>query len=173
MKILIIFIFTLALLSCDNEKDFKSDFEKHKFDQTVIDNLPRYDTLRKIVLDNYDSFNLNDTNYRFTYFYNFDSLVQISGYSNYDVPQKIYQTTVELFNEIGKEYIFGFTISKDSLFEIFVRNTHLTNYYLDVRERLYWYPRVNKIYKPEYPIKDTLLTDKWQYQIWYDKKSEF
>lgn len=89
------------------------------------------------------------------------------------MPQKIYQTTVELFNEIGKEYIFGFTISKDSLFEIFVRNTHLTNYYLDVRERLYWYPRVNKIYKPEYPIKDTLLTDKWQYQIWYDKKSEF
>jgi hypothetical protein len=53
----------------------------------------------------------------------------------YDIPEIIYPKIVQLFKGIGKENIFGFTISKDSTFEILVRNTHLTKYFLDVRER--------------------------------------
>jgi hypothetical protein len=173
MKTLTPFLLLLTLLSCKNPKDFKSDFEKHKFDQAVISNLPQYDTLRQIILNNYDSFNLSNTNFSFTYIYNFDTATQISGHSNSDVPEIVYPKTVQLFKGIGKENIFGFTISKDSTFEILVRNTHLTKYFLDVRERLYWYPSTNKIRKTEFPIKDTLLTDKWQYQIWFDKRAEF
>ncbi len=173
MKTLPPYIFLLTLLSCKNSKDFKSDFEKHKFDQTVINNLPRYDTLRQIILNNYESFKLSNTNISFTYIYNFDTSTQISKHSNSDVPEIIYPKTVQLFKEIGKENIFGFTISKDSTFQILVRNTHLTKYFLDVRERLYWYPDRSKIVKTVFPTKDTLITDKWQYQIYYDKKSEF
>ena len=173
MKTLTPFLLLLTVLSCKNSKDFKSDFEKHKFDQTVINNLPQYDTLRQIMLNNYDSFNLSNTNISFTYIYNFDSSTQISGHSNSDVPEIIYPKTVQLFKRIAKENIFGFTISKDSTFEILVRNTHLTKYFLDVRERLYWYPKPGKIIKTEFPSKDTLITDKWQYQIYYDKRAEF
>ena len=173
MKILTPLLFLLTILGCKNSKDFKSDFEKHKFDATVINNLQQYDTLRQIVLNSYDSFYLSNTKNDFTYIYNFDTSTQISGHSNSDVPETIYPKTVQLFKRIGKENIFGFTISKDSTFEILVRNTHLTQYFLDVRERLYWYPSTNKIRKTEFPIKDTLLTDKWQYQIWFDKRAEF
>ncbi|NOT94348.1 hypothetical protein [Ferruginibacter sp.] len=173
MKTLTPFLLLLTLLSCKNSKDFKSDFEKHKFDPTVINNLPLYDTLRQIILNNYDSFNLSNTNISFTYIYNFDTSTQISGHSNSDIPEIIYPNTVQLFKGIGKENIFGFTISKDSTFEILVRNTHLTKYFLDVRERLYWYPAPGKIVKTEFPTKDTLITDKWQYQIYYDKRAEF
>jgi len=173
MKILTSLLLLLTILGCKNAKDFKTDFEKHKFDTTVINNLLQYDTLRKIVLNNYDSFYLSNAKRNFTYFYNFDTSTQISGFSNLDVPKIIYPQTIRLFERIGKANIFGFTIEKDSTFGILVRNTHLTKYFLDVRERLYWHPKANKINKTEFPIKDTLLTDKWQYRIWYDKRSEF
>ena len=173
MKILIPLLLLLTFLSCKSSKDFKSDFEKHKFDPTVINNLPLYDTLRQIVLNNYDSFYLSDTKNDFTYIYNFDTSTQISGHSNLDIPKIIFPQTVRLFERIGKANIFGFTITKDSTFEILIRNTHLTEYFLDVRERLYCYTNTSRIDKTEFPIKDTLLTDKWQYQIWYDKRAEF
>jgi len=173
MKILAPFLLLLTFLSCKNSKDFKSDFEKHKFDPTVINNLPQYDTLRQIILNNYDSFNLNNTNIDFTYIYNFNKSAQISEHNNKDIPEIIYAKAVQLFEKIGKENIFGFTISQDSTFTILIRNTHLTQYFLDVRERLYWYPKKNKIDKTEFPVKDTLLTEQWQYQIIYDKRAEF
>ena len=173
MKVLTYLLLLLTILGCKNSKDFKTDLEKHKFDPTVIDNLPQYDTLRQIVLNGFDSFYLSDTKNNFTYFYIFDTSTQISGHSNFDLPKIIYPQTVRLIEKIGKTNIFGFTIAKDSTFEVLVRNTHLTKYFLDVRERLYWYPKANKIIKTEFPIKDTLLTDKWQYQIWYDKRVEF
>jgi len=173
MKTLTLFLLLLTVLSCKNSNDFKSDFEKHKFDQSVINNLPRYDTLRQIILNNYDSFNLSNANNSFTYIYNFDTSSQISGYSNSDVPEIIYPKIVKLFKGIAKENIFGFTISKDSSFEILVRNTHLTKYFLDVRERLYWYPTSGKSVKTEFPTKDTMITDRWQYQICFDKRAEF
>lgn len=173
MKTLTLFLLLLTVLSCKNSNNFKSAFEKHKFDQTVINTLPQYDTLRQIILNNYDSFNLSNANNSFTYFYNFDTTTQISGYSNSDIPEIIYPKTVQLFKGIGKENIFGFTISKDSTFEILVRNTHLTKYFLDVRERLYWNPTSDKFVKTEFPTKDTMITDKWQYQIYFDKRAAF
>jgi hypothetical protein len=168
-------LFSLLLLSigCNNSKDFTKDFEKHKFDLVIIQKLPLYDTLRQIILNNYDSFHLTNEKDYFDYIYNFDTSTQISGHSNKDVPTKIYQRTVQLFNQIGSDNIFGFTLSKDSTLEFLIRNTHLTDYYLDVRERLYWYPDSNKLIKSSFPIKDTILNDKWQYQIWYDKRAEF
>lgn len=173
MKILTLLFFLLVFLGCKNSKDFKSDFEKHKFDPIVINNLPLYDTLRQIVLNNFDSLHLSDTKNNFTYIYNFDTSTHISGHSNLDIPKILFPQTVRLFERIGKANIFGFTISKDSTFEILIRNTHLSEYFLDVRERFYCYSNTSRIHKTEFPIKDTLLTDKWQYQIWYDKRAEF
>jgi hypothetical protein len=173
MKILTLLFLLLTFLGCKNSKDFKSDFDKHKFDRVVINNLPLYDTLRQIVLNNYDSLYLSDTKNNFTYIFNFDTSTQISGHSNLDVPKIIFLQTVRLFKKIGKGNIFGFTITNDSTFEVLVRNTHLSEYFLDVRERLYCYPNTSRIGKTKFPIKDTLLTEKWQYQIWYDKRAEF
>jgi hypothetical protein len=99
--------------------------------------------------------------------------MQIGGYTNFEVPKIIFPQTVRLFERIGLANIFGFTIAKDSTFAILIRNAHSRKYFLDVRERLYWYPKANRIIKTDFPIKDTLLTEKWQYQIWYDKRAKF
>jgi hypothetical protein len=173
MKVSTSFLLLLISLSCNNSVNFKSDFEKHEFDKTVINNLPQYDTLRQIVLNNYHSFFLNDTINNFTYFYNFDTSTQIGEHSNIDLPKIIFPQTVRLFERIGKANISGFNIYKDSSFQLFIRNTHFTKYFLDIREILYWYPEATRLRKEEFPMKDTLLTDKWQYIIWYDKRAEF
>lgn len=173
-KLIVFILFSFLLLpGCKNSNDFKSDFENHKYDQTVIQNLPLYDTLRQLILTNYDSFHLSSIKTDFPYIYNFDTASQISGYNNTDISEKIYPKTVELFKTIGSNHIFGFTISKDSTIEFLINNTHLSKYFLDVRERLYWFANSNKINKTSFPIKDTLLSDNWQYQIWYDKRAEF
>lgn len=171
MKILLQIVLLLVFFGCKKSKDFRSDFEKHKFDTTVINSLPLYDTLRQLVLNNYDSLYLNDEKNTFTYIYSFDTSIQISGQSNLDIPKKIYSQSVQIFKKIGKDNIFGFTITKDSTFEILIRNTHLTEYFLDVRERLYYHPNRKRIDKAHFPIKDTIIKDKWQYQIWYDKRT--
>jgi len=173
MKILTSSLLLSTFPGCKDSKDFKADLEKHKFDPTVINKLTQYDTLRQTILNNYESFPFNDTKTYFTYIYTFDTSTQISGQSNFEISEIIYPKTVQLFERIGKENIFGFTISKDSTLKILIRNTHLRKYFLDVRERLYWYPKTSKINKTEFPSKDTLLGDKWQYQIWYDKRAGF
>ena len=173
MKICTPVLLLLILLSCQNNKDFKSQFEKQRFDLTVMNNLPLYDTLLQLILSNFSRFDLSNTKNNFTYIYNFDAATQIGEYNNHDIPEIIYSQTEQLFNRLGKDNIFGFTISKDSTFEILIRNTPLAKYYLDVRERLYWSPKASKIQKPAFPMKDTLLNGKWQYLIWYDKRTEF
>jgi hypothetical protein len=172
IKLTVIFLI-ITLFSCRNSKDFRSDLEGHKFDQTVIQNLPLYDTFRQIIIENYDSFHLSKTNYRFTYIYNFDTSTKRNGYSNTDIPNIIYSQTVQLFERIGRDNLLGFTVFQDSTVHFFIRDTHLSKYFLDVRERLDWYPTSRKIFKTEFPFKDTILGEQWQYQIWYDKRAEF
>ena len=173
MKILLSFLLFLTLFSCKNSKDFKGDFEKQKYDTTVINKLPQYDTIRQIVLANLDSFFTHDNKNDFTYIYNFGTSAQIVGYSNNDIPNVIYPKIDQMFKSVGKENIFGFTVSKDSTVEILIRNKHLSKYFLDVRERLYWFPTKSIIPDAEFPYKDTLLAYNWQYKIWYGKRAEF
>lgn len=165
-------LFTFFLFSCRNSKDFKSDFEAHNFDDKVIQNLPQYDTLRQIIFKRFDSFRLSNSKTYFTYIYNFDTATHISGYSNTAIPKAIYSQTIQLFERIGRDNLFGFTIYKDSTVEFLIRNTHLKKYYLDFRERLYWYPKTINISTTKFPIKDTILNERWQYMIWYDKRAK-
>lgn len=173
MKRSYLFILVISFYGCSNSTKFDKDFNEHKFDTSIINKLKTYDSLRQLVIENIDKFHLNDSSNRFTYHYNFGSTSKISGYENTGVPKEIYIKTVEIFNQLGKTNIYGFTISKDSTFEVLIRNTYSTKYYLDIRERLYWFSNSNRIEKQAFPIKDTLLTDKWQYQIWYDKRANF
>ena len=163
----------LIICSCSNLTKFDKEFNEHKFDISVINNLNIYDSLRQLVFGEIDILQFNDSNNEFTYYYNFDSTTKISGHENTDIPKGIYSKTVSFFNKLGKTNIYGFTISKDSTFELLIRNTYLTKYNLDIRERLYWVSNSSKMTKHSFPFKDTLLTDKWQYQIWYDKRADF
>jgi len=163
----------LYLLSCRSHEDFKDEFNKQAFDQTIIQNLNEYDSLRQIILSNYDAFDLSSSNIEFIYYYNFDSSARIGDHRNTGIPKRIFSRTDDLFKRIGRDNIFGFILLKDSSLVFLIRNTHLPRYYLDVRERLHWLPESRKIVKTSFPSKDTILQRNWQYQIWYDKRAEF
>jgi hypothetical protein len=173
MKILISLIIISLLFSCKDSYYWRNDFKNHTFDSVVINRHAQYDSLRQTIFKNYSEFPWDNTRSNLTYIYNFDTSYHQSGINPFDIPKKIRSEIIQLFNNIGQQNILGFTIAKDSSFEIFIRNTYLDKYYLDVREKLIWYPQINKIEQVAFPIKDTLLTEKWQYQIWYDKRSEF
>jgi hypothetical protein len=173
MKVSIALFFLSILFGCKDSYYWKKDYINHRFDKVVINRISLYDTLRQTILQNYNEFPWDNTKTNLIYVYNFDTSNQRSGDNHFDIPRKIRPHFVQLFNKIGQDNIVGFIIEKDSSLEILVRNTFIDKYYLDVRERLSWYPQTNKIEKFEFPIKDTLLTEKWQYQIWYDKRSEF
>lgn len=74
---------------------------------------------------------------------------------------------------MGKGKYWASKFQKDSSFEVLIRNTHLQQYFLDVRERLEWKPKNHEFTKSIFPIKDTLLSVYWKYWIWFDKRSEF
>ena len=170
---LCVLILSMSFLCCHNSKDFSQELRLHKFDQRVINSLPLYDSLRSIIIANYDSFRLSDGKNSFSYLYTFDTLHTDSAYNNKDLPPTVYSKTVQLFGKIGSDNIFGFTLSKDSTIEFLIRNTHLSEYFLDVRERLSWYNNSGRIQSSSFPLKDTILGDNWQYLIWYDKRSKF
>ncbi len=173
MKRITISLLLISFLSCRSHEDFKDEFNKQVFDQAIIQNLPEYDSLRQIILDSYDAFHLSDSTIEFTYFYNFDTSTRIGDHNNTDIPEIMFARTNRLFKKIGRNNIFGFTLSKDSTLVFLIRNTHLAKYYLDVRERLYWNPKSQKIVKTSFPSKDTIFKRNWQYQIWYDKRDGF
>ena len=173
-RLLRIFSF-LYLISCNvrNDKDFSASFSAFKYDASIIKELHQYDSLKNIVIPNISNFRLSDHTNDFTYYYNFDKSVQISGYSNEDLPKFLYSKITAIFKALQKNKIYGFNISKDSVFEIFIRNTYLQQYDLDVRERLFWKSNKQKFEKSVYPGKDTMLTDNWQYQVYFDKRAGF
>ena len=173
MKVLKASIFLIILISCEDSYYWRKDFENQKFDKVVINKLSLYDTLRKGILQNYSEFQWEEKQSSLTYIYNFDTTYYKGGINHFDIPRKIRSEIIQLFSKIGQTNILGFTIYKDSLLKIYVRNTFLDEHYLDVRESLNWYPQKNKIEKLEFPYKDSLLSEKWQYEIWYDKRSEF
>lgn len=165
--------FLLYLLACNTKKDFKESFNQWKFDTSVIQSLPKYELLKQMTILSIDSFKLSEQKSTFTYIYNFDSLSKISGHSNENLPKSIPPEVIKIINELGERKILGFKISKDSSFEVLIRNTHLQQYFLDVRERLEWKPKNHEFTKSIFPIKDTLLSVYWKYWIWFDKRSEF
>lgn len=165
-------ILLISLSSC-RDNDFSQDFEDYQYDKEIIRQLSLYDTLRQNLIQNITNFQLNENKPSFEYLYNFDTAnASISGHSNRDIPHILYPATVQLFERIGEGNIYGFKISRDSTFEIFLRNTHISKYYLDVRERLQWHPSGEIQKKAGIPSKDTILLDNWRYIIWFDKRAE-
>ena len=164
--------FLAAFFSCQAKKDFSEDFKAWPYDPSIISSLSKYDSIRQAVISNIGNFDFSDIGERFTYVYNFDSLSNISGYSNDSLPKPILPFITRIIKELGKEKIRGFVISKDSSFDIWVRATHLQKYFLDVREQLHWKTSTKHFEHLPFPFKDTMLSNRWQYVVWFDKREE-
>ena len=168
--------FILCLLltfSCGTRsKEINFDLSSYQYDQQVIEHLPVYDSLVVTIFKNYTSFQQlikEDDSYRaYRYMPYSDSIDLLK------IVPKLGATKInEYFTELGKNFIYGFDLFKDSTIKIYIRKVLSEKDQVFVSENLSYYPTGTNIRRREFPIKDTLLSKNWLYWIRFDKPDLF
>ncbi|MES2848475.1 MAG: hypothetical protein V4685_05435 [Bacteroidota bacterium] len=171
-RISVILYFLLATSCGSQSTQPPPDYKKYTFDQHVIDKLPVYDSLIKTILENFTSFQKlisEKDSYRA---YRYRPLSNESDVSK-NLPQEGAAKINQYFEELGKNFIYGFDIFKDSTVKIYIRSSYSGTLQLDIRENLSYYPPRINIKRRELPIKDTILNKSWQYWISFDERPLF
>ena len=146
------------------------DYKKHPFDQQVIAKLPIYDSLGRSIIKNYAAIykpTKNEPSY---------------VYIDYQDGNEIYQDLTpdeaakirSYINQLGRNFFYGFDLYKDSTMKIYIRDTVLTSYHMDINERLSFFPKGNdSLKKRDFPSRDTVLNSNWHYWIRFDDEGLF
>lgn len=168
---LVLFLFAVAGCSA-GEEDVNNELNNYKFDQQVIANLPLYDSLVAAIIENFPSFQkyIRDEDsyrsFRYMPFSTDDPDVFIK------LPPAAAPKIDPYYTRLGKDFIHGFDIFKDSSIKIYVRTRFSTKSEVDIRENLSYYPAGN-FWNREFPEKDTMLNKNWQYWVRFDKRGLF
>jgi len=147
-------------------------YNDYKFDPGVIEKLPVYDSLASAIIEKIYLFqkniNENDAYQAFRYMpasFEADVFTTLPKGAGTDIDQ--------YFTKLGKNFIYGFDVFKDSTIKIYVRSRPLETALIDIEENLSYYPTGTKIRQREYPVRDTILNPHWQYWAWINKQPLF
>jgi hypothetical protein len=154
-----------------NQAEFKAAYDSFKFDQTIIDRLPLYDSLviaiqKKLPL--FRQLNGNDSNQIFRFMPGSpepEVFKRLPGDAGTDIDK--------LFARLGKEMVYGFDAYNDSSVKIYVRNRKVDSISVQFEEKLSYYPEGRTMKKREFPSKDTVLNKHWQYWVSVDESGLF
>lgn len=170
---LFLLLFMFALPGCHSEREqVGDDFDKYKFDPLVIAKLPLYDSLIAAIITNSPSFQKfirdEDGHRSFTYlpFSTDDPDVFIK------LPPAAAPAVDPYFNRLGKDFIYGFEIFRDSSIKVYVRKKITPGSKVHIWENLSYYPKAN-IRPREFPDKDSILNRNWQYWVRFSRESLF
>lgn len=151
------------------EKDYTSAHKKllleTPFNSFVIDNIILYDSLRTELLSNSD-FIFASTKEEVSIF------VHKNGFS-YDrakmehLPDRL-KSVEDLIHLIGYDNLKAIYIKNNQSISFKINQTDISQYSCDIRENLYSI-KGNRKRKNDWNMKDTIINDTWQYQIWIDK----
>jgi hypothetical protein len=159
-----LFCATILQTGCRNS-DLNSTFKNHQFDKQVIERLPVYDSLANTILANYPSAQFNHRTNSYRYIPNLDGNDLYKVFSK-EAGDKVKQ----LLTQLGPNLGYGFECYKDSTMKFLIRDTYIGKNHLSIRERLSYYPPGKNIRHREFPIKDTILTNHWQYWISFEEE---
>ena len=156
---------------CQSEKEKVSeDYDNYTFDPKVIEKLPVYDSLASVILKNFPLFLKQikeDDSYRaFRYMPSSDEVLN-------SLPTEIAPKIGEYFSLLGKEFIYGFDVFKDSTIKIYIRASYSQKSDVKIWENLSYYPPGTYMRRRELPDKDTILNKNWQYWIRFHKRGLF
>jgi hypothetical protein len=173
MRSFAILLFLYLLAGCHSASEEVSAVDKsYKFDPKVIEKLPVYDSLASAILEKFPFFlehsNENDSYRAYKY---------MPGSDQSDVftklPQEVAPKIDHYFTKLGKDFISGFDVFKDSTIKIYIRMSAAEESQGDIEENLSYYPVTSNIRRRELPVKDTLLNKHWQYWIRLNKRRLF
>ena len=162
-------LFVIGLLSCE-QQDHSADFSKYQYDQQVIDRLPAYDSLASVILQGHTAFipSGRDSHYVFRY-----RPFTISKADYQKLPQNEIKRVDEYIGKVGRGYIYGFDLFRDSSIRFYVRDSFVHEARFWAQERLSYFNDTSKIPDREPPTKDTVLQIRWQYWIRFDEPELF
>jgi hypothetical protein len=173
MRSLSVLFFLYLSTGCQSEpEEVSAVYKSYKFDPKVIEKLPVYDSLASAILEKFPFFqqhiNENDSYRAYKY---------MPGSDQADVFRKLPQEAApkidHYFTKLGKDFIYGFDVFKDSTIKIYIRNSPSEESQVDIEENLSYYPVTTKIQRRELPVKDTLLNNHVQYWIRFNKRRLF
>lgn len=173
MKLIIFVVLLLiTIASCTEKKDFKSTFEAQKFDKEVMKRIELYDTLRLYLTKNINQiFKKPGLVEPQTANYNYCKCNIVA--TGMQIPDTIINGIKPILKRIGYNYLFNVEIESDSTFTVYIRNNYISDFNLDVRERLIWRKNPNQLIIDKLTIKHTIINHYWDYMIWYDKRMGF
>lgn len=160
-RISVVFLLFIAT-GCGS--DLKSVYKDHKFDQEVIDKLPVYDSVATLLIRNLPAIRehiKNQVSYRY---------IDYEDGNDIKLPPGEAAKIKEYFTKLGMKWIFGFEIYKDSTIKIYVRETYLQSERISISDRLSYFPTGTAIKRREFPIKDTILNQNWQYWMVFEQQ---
>jgi len=166
-------LFLCIAVSCHSGADkVPLVYNEYKFDPMVIEKLPLYDSLASAILKSYNVLqNSIDPNAGYQAFRYMPSTNDTEVFKK--LPQEAGPDMHNYFNRIGKDFIYGFDLFKDSTIKIYIRNTPSKTAAVDIVENLSYYPAGANIRKREFPVRDSILNKHWQYWTRFDEQSLF
>ena len=165
---LIAFAGFCLLAACRSGQPY--DIKNHPFNKQVIEKLPIYDSLGKAIIQHYSAIykpTKGEPSYVYIDYQDGDEIYK--GLSP-DEAAKI----KGYITQLGPNFFYGFDLYKDSTMKIYVRDTLLKSYCLEIAERLSYFPAgTDSIKKRDFPSRDTILNRNWHYWIRFDNQGLF
>ena len=162
-------IILICLFAGCDSKEVKQQYQDHPFDQQVIEKLPIYDSLCAVLIRNFPSYREEiQKNNAFKIVYTSDTSAL-----NKDLPHEAAVKVNRYFRQLGNRFIYRLDVYKDSSIRISVRDTYIDKSKLNIGERLSYFPDSSAMKKREFPVKDTMLNDHWQYWISFNEEVGF
>jgi hypothetical protein len=168
---LLLFIFTLSACNAGREQ-VEKEYNNYSFDPQVIEKLPLYDSMVTAIIASSPSFQKfirdEDGHRSFLYlpFSTDDPDVFIK------LPPAAAPGIDPYFSRLGKDFIYGFEIFRDSSIKVYVRKKNSAGTDVHIWESLSYFPNA-EIKAREFPDKDSILNRNWQYWVRFSKESIF
>jgi hypothetical protein len=168
---LLLFLYTAAGCHTDSDNVLPA-YNNYKFDPKVIEKLPVYDSLASAILKKVHLFQINiNENDAYQAFRYMPASTEAEVFKK--LPPEAGTDIDQYFTKLGKDFIYGFDVFKDSTIKIYVRSRILEATPIDIEENLSYYPAGSNIRQREYPVKDSILNTHWQYWTRINKKRFF
>lgn len=164
--------FLIVTGGCDSGPDnTRPVYDAYRFDQKVIEKLPVYDSLAVAILKKLPLFHIlngNDSNQAFRYSPLSDESAVFKR-----LPPEAGTDIDRYFTQLGTNFIKGFDVFHDSTIKIYIRTVPPGSSKVNIEEHLSYYPAGTKMKQRDFPFKDTILNDRWQYWARFSKPELF
>ena len=168
MSRLSIIMLSFLVAGCGS-REKKYDFKSYPFDQQVIDKLPLYDSIGRVLLQNFAVLQ-NEMKEHSSFDYSFEGT---TGLVNPELPKAMVEKIRSVQAQLGNQFLFEISVYKDSTIRYSVRDSSLKGFDIIARERLSYLPNGGPMQRREAPNKDSILNQNWQYWIRFDEREFF